>query len=240
MTRFPFVAVMVCTIFVFSLVLIPFANADWIMFRSDPFHSGVGTGNPVITPTSLWNFTFAHGYSSPAVANGVVYTGSLDGNVYALKASTGIKLWSHGIGNGVFSSPAVVNGVVYVGSENGIIYALNTAKGTQVWSYNAGGIIDSSPAVVDSTVYIGSTNGNLYALNATNGSKLWSTHIGSSVLSSSAVANGVVYVGSMKVYSSTIDTANGIYALNTLKTVPFFGITLLAMESIPLQQLSTV
>jgi hypothetical protein len=33
-------------------------------------------------------------YSSPAVTNGVVYVGSNDGNLYALYASTGAKLWA--------------------------------------------------------------------------------------------------------------------------------------------------
>jgi len=32
--------------------------------------------------------------SSPAVANGVVYVGSINDNVYALNAATGAKLWS--------------------------------------------------------------------------------------------------------------------------------------------------
>ena len=54
--------------------------------------------------------------SSPAVANGVVYVGSDDDNVYALNASTGAKLWSYTTGGYVDSSPAVANGVVYVGS----------------------------------------------------------------------------------------------------------------------------
>ena len=55
--------------------------------------------------------------SSPAVANGVVYVGSgMDGNVYALNATTGVKLWNYTTGSEVYSSPAVVNGVVYVGS----------------------------------------------------------------------------------------------------------------------------
>ena len=40
----------------------------------------------------------------------------LDGNVYALDAATGAKLWSYTTGEEVESSPAVANGVVYVGS----------------------------------------------------------------------------------------------------------------------------
>jgi outer membrane protein assembly factor BamB len=61
--------------------------------------------------------------SSPAVANGVVYVGSLDHNLYALNAKTGSKLWSYTTGGIVYSSPAVANGVVYVGSGDSKVYA---------------------------------------------------------------------------------------------------------------------
>jgi outer membrane protein assembly factor BamB len=61
--------------------------------------------------------------SSPAVANGVVYVGSYDNNVYALDASTGAKLWSYTTGNAIGSSPTVANGVVYVGSGDNNLYA---------------------------------------------------------------------------------------------------------------------
>ena len=61
--------------------------------------------------------------SSPAVANGVVYVGSDDGNVYALNAKTGVKLWSYTTDSNVFSSPAVANGMVYVCSLGGKVYA---------------------------------------------------------------------------------------------------------------------
>ena len=76
--------------------------------------------------------------SSPAVVNGVVYFGSDDGNVYALNASTGAKLWSYATGDGVDSSPAVANGVVYVGSDDGNVYALNASTGAKLWSYATG------------------------------------------------------------------------------------------------------
>ena len=69
--------------------------------------------------------------SSPAVANGVVYVGSDDNNVYALSAKTGAKLWSYTTGNYVDSSPAVANGVVYVGSGDGKVYAFGLKKGRE-------------------------------------------------------------------------------------------------------------
>lgn len=70
-----------------------------------------------------------------AVANGVVYVGSDDGNVYALNATTGAELWSFDTG-GTVSSPAVADGTVYVGSGNGEVYALDAATGGELWSYD--------------------------------------------------------------------------------------------------------
>ena len=71
----------------------------------------------------LWSFTTGSGErSSPAVANGVVYVGSGDHNVYALNANTGALLWSFATGR-YGSSPAVADGAVYVGGAHGKVYA---------------------------------------------------------------------------------------------------------------------
>ena len=133
------------------------------MFHADPSHSGAGTGNSVLTPTLLWNYTTG-GYveSSPAVVGGVVYVGG-GNNVYALNAANGAKLWSYTTGNMVWSSPAVVNDVVYIGSNDDHVYALNATSGIQLWNYTTGSTVESSPAAVNGVVYIGSDNGNVYA-----------------------------------------------------------------------------
>ena len=76
------------------------------------------------TGAKLWSYKTGDViYSSPTVANGVVYVGSLDGNIYGLNASTGDSLWSYTTGDFVESSPTVVNGTVYVGSLDGHAYA---------------------------------------------------------------------------------------------------------------------
>jgi outer membrane protein assembly factor BamB len=71
--------------------------------------------------------------SSPAVANGIVYVGSDDHNLYAFDATgntncsgtpkTFTPLWTGGTGGNIFSSPAVSNGMVYVGSTDGKLHA---------------------------------------------------------------------------------------------------------------------
>ena len=88
------------------------------------------TGSPK-TCAPLW--TGATGdhimFSSPAVANGVVYIGSADGNLYAFAVgcaaggATCTPLWTGATGSSIDSSPAVANGLVYVGSNDGKLYA---------------------------------------------------------------------------------------------------------------------
>jgi len=201
------------------------ASVDWTefhmidMMRWNPCEK-VLTVNNVGNLGLLWSYTTNSVVrSSPAVINGVVYIGSYDGNVYALNAETGAKLWSYATGNLYLdSSPAVANGVVYVSSGN--VYALNASTGALLWSYTTGGgssstgallwsyttgglYLDSSPAVANGVVYVGSEAGNVYALNASTGALLWSKE--ASAESSPAVANEVVYVGSGR---------GGVYALN--------------------------
>ena len=75
------------------------------------------------TGAPLWNHATGGSVgSSPAVANGVVYVGTHDGNIHALSAATGAELWRYHAGGYVDSSPAVVNGVVYAGSWKGYLY----------------------------------------------------------------------------------------------------------------------
>jgi eukaryotic-like serine/threonine-protein kinase len=150
-------------------------------------------------------------FSSPAVANGVVYIGSEDRRLYAFNAAgcgsiICSALWTGQTGSAIDSSPAVVNGVVYVGSWDGKLYAFNAAGcGSTIcsalWTGQTGGSIFYSPLVANGVVYVGSYDGKLYAFNATGCgsticSALWTGQTGDVVRSSPAVANGVVYVGS--------------------------------------------
>ena len=180
----------------------------WPMFHHDTAHNGYSNSTAPKTNRTLWNYTTgSYVDSSPAVADGVVYVGSGNNNVYALNATTRAFLWSYHTSDVVDSSPAVVGGFVFVGSWDGNVYALNATTGKLVWSKKTGGpIVHSSPAVVGGFVFVGSWDGYVYALNATTGKLVWSKKTGGPIeYSSPAVADGVVYVGS---------TDHNVYALN--------------------------
>jgi outer membrane protein assembly factor BamB len=142
--------------------------------------------------------------SSPAVADGRVYFGSGDGNVYAIDANSGVILWKFATQDVVHASPAVSGGMVYIGSWDGNFYAIDAETGQQRWIFKGGQDpaihnqvgFQSSAAIVDGTVYVGCRDAHVYALDAKTGRKKWDYPTNKSwVNTTPAVANGIVYAG---------------------------------------------
>ncbi len=169
---------------------------DWTTFRHDSNHSGYTNGNgPTNYATPLWNFTTnAAVWSSPAVANGYVFVGCRDCNLYCLNASNGQLIWNFTTGGEVDSSPAIYHGCVYVGSDDGWVYCIDIVSGLPVWISMVGGQVQSSPAVVNGCVYVGSGKQGVFCFNASNGNLVWTFPTSLRVNSSPAVSDGVVYV----------------------------------------------
>ena len=106
---------------------IPVSN--WPMWRADPTHSSTAQAGP--SNLSLtWKFTTNGSViSSPSVADGIVYFGSQDKNIYAVGAWSGNLIWKFATQGAVESSPAVANGKVYTGGDDGYVYCLDAYTG---------------------------------------------------------------------------------------------------------------
>jgi len=191
--------------------------SDWPMWRADPAHSSTAQEGPS-NLTLAWKFT-ANGavISSPSVADGIVYVGSQDKNIYALGAWSGSLIWNFTTQNAIESSPAVANGKVYTGGDDGYVYCLDAYTGTLIWKTFVNGdlpytfgsfVLKSSPAVSGGKVYIGSLDGYLYALDSNKGNIDWKFKTEGPILSSPAVAEGAVY------FTSEEPTAGALYNLD--------------------------
>jgi eukaryotic-like serine/threonine-protein kinase len=206
-----------------------------VEFRADAQHGGLyaGAGVPVLHGVK-WKFhTGAAVISSPAVADGRVYFGSSDHNLYALDAQSGAQRWKFASKGRISSSPAVADGVVYFGSFDGTFYALDAEHGTLRWKFVTGGerrfsgrhlhgaepaaevmpdpfdFFLSSPAIAGALVYFGSGDGNVYALDGASGTLRWKFHTGNVVHASPAIAKDTLYVGSWDSYFYALDAATG-------------------------------
>ncbi len=101
------------------------AVADGVLYVEAAFPNYTTFALNARTGDPLWGQWNIGGSTGPAVANGVLYLGSDDNNVYALSVATGEVLWKYATGDYVASSPAVANGKVYVGSYDGNVYAFH-------------------------------------------------------------------------------------------------------------------
>ena len=122
----------------------------WPMFQHDPQHTGYTTSKVCSAMLPLWNFStqgLGNVSSSSAIANGLVFVGSDDNNIYALAEDTGETVWVKPTLGDVHSSPAVADGIVYVGSYDNCIYALNASTGELVWGINLMRKVYASPVV---------------------------------------------------------------------------------------------
>jgi len=198
--------------------------SDWPMWRADATHSSTAQTGPD-NLTLAWKFTTNGSViSSPSVANGIVYVGSQDKNIYALGAFGGNLIWKYTTLDAVESSPAVADGRVFTGGDDGYVYCLDAYNGSLIWRTFVNGdlpytygslVLKSSPAVVGDKVYIGSLDGSLYALNVNNGNVDWKFDTGGPILSSPAVSDGAVYFTSEEPSSGALyklDAATGAMA----------------------------
>jgi outer membrane protein assembly factor BamB len=200
--------------------------APWPMFHQNPRHTGLSPYSTASdTGVQKWKFTTGdYVTSSPAVAaDGTIYVGSDDHNLYAVNPD-GSQKWKFATGGAVYSSPAVAaDGTIYITSDDHNLYAIDP-DGSQKWKFTVSGFpLFSSPAVAtDGTIYAGSFDANLYAINP-DGSQKWKFATDASVYSSPAVgADGTIYVGSLdhNLYAVNPDgsqkwkftTGNGVYS----------------------------
>jgi outer membrane protein assembly factor BamB len=193
------------------------AVSDWPMWRADPSHASTAPSGPT-NLTLAWKYTTSGAViSSPTIADGILYVGSQDKNIYALGAWSGTLIWKFETQGAIESSPAVANGRVYTGGDDGYVYCLDASTGAFIWKTFVNGnlpftfatiVLKSSPAVVGGVVYVGSLDGYMYALDANYGNIIWKTPTEGPIESSPAVVDGAVY------FTSQEPTKGAVYKLD--------------------------
>lgn len=211
------------------------SGEDAAMFRGNPQHTGVyDSPGPTAFHQVKWKFhTGGLVNSSPAIANGTVYFGSTDGNLYAVDSAAGTLRWRFETKVRVPSSPAVSQGLVYFGGYDGNFYAVDAISGQLKWKFQTGGerrfeakhihgsqpmaevmpdpfdVYLSSPTVWSGVVYFGSGDGNVYALDARSGGLKWKFQTGDVVHASPVIGDGTLFVGSWDSYFYALDATTG-------------------------------
>lgn len=171
--------------------------------------------------TKLWSYETGrdHIYSTPCFGEDCLYFGAMDSNprggpeggeLHAVDADSGERLWEFTENGGVGSSPSLHEGTLYFGSFDNNVYAVDSESGEEIWSFETGDRIASSPAVDGERVYIGSWDNSLYALDLDDGSLSWSYSTDDRLYASNVTATeDAVYFGSHDGYLRAVEPEDG-------------------------------
>jgi outer membrane protein assembly factor BamB len=163
-----------------------------------------------------WTVSLApEGEKSAAAGGGVAASGNAVfvatgyGELVALDAATGGKIWTFKLSAPAHSAPTAAAGMVFVVSATNVLHAVNQADGTEAWQYpgipeTAGVLSAASPAVSGNTVVVPYSSGEVIAFDAASGTLKWADAIVRStrtlavsgltdVAASPVIYDGVVY-----------------------------------------------
>lgn len=169
----------------------------------------------------------AQGWSGATLYDGIVYVGSMKGEVVAINSSTRNLEWSYTIATpstgmscgrtstpaAIYGTPAAAGDLVYIGTYSGKVYALNIARGTERWVYPREGYMGAivgSPLITDDIIYVSSSDGRVYALDTTYGDLKWkSKPLADKLWTSPTIDGNTIYVNTFDGHVYALSTENG-------------------------------
>lgn len=109
-----------------------------------------------------------------AAQDETIFAAGSNGDVVALNAATGRRVWHTNTRISLSGGPGVGAGLVVAGGSKGDIIALDAATGAERWRTRINSEILAAPAISGSTVLVRSGDGQLTALRAGDGGQIWS------------------------------------------------------------------
>jgi len=169
--------------------------------RSDRRVSVSKIGTVRLKKSSFFNFR-PFQFSTPVIADSMLYIGVDAGVFYGIDALKTKKKWTYRT-QGPVQAPAGVDGdAVYFGDAKGNVYALETSSGKEIWKTSLDSPILAAPLIRGDRIYFVTDNGRLFAIDKNAGGEIWHTDsvekaIGFSVkrASSPVFTNGLIMFG---------------------------------------------
>lgn len=166
----------------------------------------------------LWRFPAGAVESSPLLVNGMLYFGSWDRRLYALRLRGRKRprlAWTFEADDEIIAAPAYAGGNVYIATSSGTVYAVRARTGRMRWRahsfarFGKREYFYATPTVAYGRVFAGNADGTVYAFGATTGNLLWARQVGTYVYTAPAVWRKAVYVGTWDGKFVALEAATG-------------------------------
>ena len=111
--------------------------------------------------------------ATPIAADGMLYFGTKDGNLYALDEHTGKIIWTYDTEGAILTSATEASGTVYFGNDSYGLYALDAGTGEFLWTSSLSAWPCTAPIFHQGKVLIGTVMDpgayDIYVRNAVDG-----------------------------------------------------------------------
>lgn len=181
-------------------------------------------------PEPAWSYTAKSAlWATPTIADGVVYVGSADGILHAVRLSDGNSKWTHPTGGAIYGETLVADKIIYVANDSGLVLALDCATGHERWRVDLGGgavarelpadeppyafdYQTPTPVLADGVIYIGTADGGCHAIDAATGKSLWRFAATGKIRTTALVVSDRVIFSSLNQFVSALDRKTGTLA----------------------------
>jgi outer membrane protein assembly factor BamB len=149
-------------------------------------------------------------FSTPAIADGIVYVPDNAGNIWAFQAaSPGQMQWR--MSYQAAADPSVLRGQLIVTTQDGRIVALELDDGLANWTYDTGvSVVDNATSpILSGRVVIASVANTVYALDVVTGALLWDYTVGGALSGTPSASSSTVYFACQDGFLYAVDVTTG-------------------------------
>jgi outer membrane protein assembly factor BamB len=109
----------------------------------------------------------------PAYADGIIYAADRKGQLTAVGAEKGNKIWDIKTKQAFSGGPALGESLLVMGTLDGTVLAFDAADGSERWSARVSSEVLAVPGISDNVVVVRTIDGRVFGLDASTGSRLW-------------------------------------------------------------------
>jgi outer membrane protein assembly factor BamB len=166
-------------------------------------------------------------YAAPAVSeDGMVYAGAYNGQLFALDAETGERVWefpdadgADGAADGkIVGSPTIAGDLLLVPTDGGTLFFLDRQSGETLRTFDADGQLWSAPLVEGGTVYLASLSHTVYAIDLATAELQWSKDLGYAIADSPTLVDGSLLTGLLGNALVALQAADGSQVFEPVPT----------------------
>jgi outer membrane protein assembly factor BamB len=153
---------------------------DWAMYGGNPQRTHLAQYGVQLPLEQVWEYDAGAGFAnfSAAVAESLVFVGTLQGELHAVRIVDGKRVGATDLGSAIVGTPIVANNLVYVSmSRNGDnLIAYDLLRGGIAWRVKTGDI-ETSLLMLENRLYLTTLRGELLCVERFTGDIAWQYEI---------------------------------------------------------------